>query len=47
VDARHVGCSTPEGVIVGFTERRRFAMEDWSDCSTPEGVIVGFTGSRS
>jgi len=36
-------CSTPEGVIVGFTRAGRVRRARDRRCSTPEGVIVGFT----
>ena len=41
------GCSTPEGVIVGFTSRATGSRRTPAICSTPEGVIVGFTRRRS
>ena len=40
---RLVDCSTPEGVIVGFTLRGIGLAVRLRGCSTPEGVIVGFT----
>ena len=39
-------CSTPEGVIVGFTHGADSVWQFGQMCSTPEGVIVGFTRTR-
>ena len=36
-------CSTPFGVIVGFTPATNVREEALTECSTPFGVIVGFT----
>ena len=43
--SRASSCSTPEGVIVWFTARRRGDRTAGDVCSTPEGVIVWFTSA--
>ena len=41
--ASRISCSTPEGVIVSVTSRRRIGIDREQGCSTPEGVIVSVT----
>ena len=36
-------CSTPEGILVGFTSGGFDSGGDTAICSTPEGILVGFT----
>ncbi len=43
---RDLMCSTPFGVMVGFTHRGRLDCAGTSLCSTPFGVMVGFTVCR-
>ncbi len=40
-------CSTPFGVIEGFTPAKRPRLRPHAQCSTPFGVIEGFTGIRA
>ena len=47
LDATGHECSTPGGVLVGFTSVIISGTRYFSRCSTPGGVLVGFTSSHS